>query len=93
MQKIPVPFGHVVRVDWHDSKALDGWQYDPTMPRTVGRIRTIGMCVQTSDYALTITSSACLNGATMDDLSIPWGAIVEMEVLPDDYALAGPECD
>ena len=85
MDKIQAKFGEAVVLTWHDSRALTGWQYNPTKAREVGVIRSLGRVVQTSDYGITITSSIN-DHATIDDLTIPWGAIVEIDPIPD-YSL------
>ena len=77
MEPIEVSFGDAVVLTWHDSRALAGWQYDNNRERVVGEIRSLGRVVQSSDKGITITSSINEH-ATIDDLTIPWGAIQEI---------------
>jgi hypothetical protein len=84
-EKIPVHFGDAVALTWHDSRALTGWQYDPERPRIVGEIHSLGRVVQSSEYGLTITTSIH-EKATIDDLTVPWGSVIEIQVL-EDYSL------
>lgn len=86
MEKTKLNFGEAISFIWHDSKALEGWQYDPTRKRNVGTIHTLGRVVQSSDEGITVTSSLC-GLASIDDLTVPWGAVEILERLPEKYFL------
>lgn len=88
MERLELAFGDAIALTWHDSQAGNGWQYDISRPREIGLIQTLGRVVQNSDRALTITTSIRegRSPATMDDLSIPWTAVEEIQVL-EDYSL------
>lgn len=91
MKKQNLKFGTAVSVDWLDSKAIGGWSYSPLRVREPGFVRSLGYVIQASKHALTLSTSIDRNGASMDDLSIPWGCISELEALPDDFSRNGPE--
>lgn len=93
MQRRRVRFGNAVLIRWTDSRAFNGWAYDPTTLRTPARIQSLGYVVQSNPESLVITSSIGSAGQTMDDLSVPWGAIQELEILPGDWSRGGPDAD
>jgi len=70
-----IPFGTAVRFCWHDSKSHMGWQYNPERPRQTAKIQTLGYVVQANDEGITITSSIGTHRETIDDITVPWGAI------------------
>lgn len=93
MQRRRVRFGQAVILSWNDSRAFDGWHYDPSAPRTPAGIKSLGFVVQGNKEGLVLTTSVGSYGQTIDDLSIPWGAISELEILPGDYSRGGPSPD
>ena len=84
-------FGTPVSVEWHDSIAREGWHYDPSVRRLVAKLRSIGYVVQDDKEGLTITTSLGSRQESMDDLTIPKGAIQGIEVLPEEFNYNGPE--
>lgn len=90
MKKQTIAVGKAVTLDWLDSKARQGWSYDRGHPREPGYIRSLGYVISSGDDALAISTSIDGNGASMDDLAIPWGCIDRLEVLPGDWARNGP---
>ena len=81
-QNPQLQFGTAIALTWLDSKALSGWQYGQNKPsHSPGVIRTIGRVVDNNKFGLTVTTSIGMNKETIDDLTIPWGAIYELEVL------------
>ena len=83
--------GQAVTVEWADSKSALGWSYSPKTKRTPGYIRSLGYVVQSNDECLTITTSLDDRGASIDDFSIPVGALRKVEVLPGDWNYGGPD--
>src|SRR6267142_5930927 len=90
MQRRAVKFGSAIQVDWQDSRAFSGWSYDPKALMTPARIQSLGYVVQSNRDSLVITTSIGNGGQTMDNLSIPWAAVKEIELLPGSGRF-GPE--
>lgn len=90
MKKQTIEVGKAVTLNWLDSKARQGWSYDVGHPREPGYIRSLGYVVSASNEALAVSTSIDSRGNSMDDLAIPWGCILELEVLPGDWARNGP---
>jgi hypothetical protein len=82
MQYKSYDYGSAVRVFWYDSAAIQGWQYSKNVGQ-VGRITSLGYVVSSKPECLTLSTSLDTTGASIDPLSIPWGAIVKCESLPD----------
>jgi hypothetical protein len=72
--------GTAVKVYWHDSASAQGWQYTSKVGQ-VGFIVSIGFVVNCKKDCITITTSFSSDGASIDPLSIPWGAIAKVEDL------------
>lgn len=91
MQRRKLLPGSAVCVEWADSKAYGGWIYDARRPLEVARIRSLGYVIQTRPDGLSISTSVTTEGDATDVLSIPWGAVRSLEVLPNDWSVGGPE--
>lgn len=74
-------FGKAVRVQWNDSKSLPGWRYNTSSPRQVAKIVTQGYVVQTNKEGITVTTSISTEGVSLDDITIPWGCVVNLTLL------------
>lgn len=87
MQARNIPFGRAVRIFWHDSRSLSGWQYHTEHLGTPGKIVTQGYIAKASraDGALVMTTSIGTNGAVLDPIEIPWGAVQRLEYLPSEW--------
>lgn len=86
--KLTIPalkLGQAVQIDWADSKSLFGWTYNPNAKRSPGYIRSLGYVVQLNEECITVTTSMDDRGASLDDFSIPTGAIKSIKVLPADW--------
>lgn len=68
------PQGTAVKVYWYDSAAVNGWQYSAKVGQ-VGYIVSIGFVVNCKKECITLTTSFSSEGASIDPISIPWGAI------------------
>jgi len=79
----PLKLGQQVKITWVDSKSALGWSYGDKSPRKPGYIKSIGFAVQENDECVTITTSLGERGESIDDLSIPIGCILELEVLEE----------
>lgn len=87
MNAMIIPFGKGVRVRWMDSSQLDGWQYNYSVSPP-GEITTLGLVIKSSEVALTISAHISpAQRASAGSITIPWGAIVEVEELPENYSL------
>jgi len=73
------PFGKAVQVRWYDSKSMFGWTYDDTLQRGCAKIQSIGYVVQTNKEGIVLTTSIGHSRASIDDITIPWGAIAEIQ--------------
>lgn len=93
MQRRRIAYGTAVVVEWTDSRAFSGWSYDPTTPRPPAQLQSLGYVVQSNPHALVITTSLGTQGQSMDDLALPWGAISNLEILPNDWHRNGPTPD
>ena len=89
MQCLAVKKGQALTIDWLDSKAIGGWNRD-NKPEP-GTIRSLGYVVASDEDALMITTSLETSGWHFDALSVPWGCITRVDVLPDDWAREGPD--
>lgn len=81
MRSRRLPFGKAVRVHWKDSKSLPGWRYNTNTQRQVAKIVTTGYVVQTNADGITVTTSISTEGVSLDDITIPWGCCVKIDLL------------
>lgn len=81
MNKPDVKPGQLVHIEWVDTKSLLGWTYEPEVKRTPGYICTTARIVQVNDECVTVTTSMDRQGASLDDLMIPLGAINSFKVI------------
>lgn len=72
--------GTAVRIYWYDSASAQGWQYTSKVGQ-VGFIVSMGFVVNCKKDCITITTSFSSDGASIDPLSIPWGAIQKVDDL------------
>lgn len=72
---------------WHDSATRGGWQYDPTKMGGIGKLVSLGFLLDSNPTYLTITTSISGEGAAIDPISIPWGAVVHCESLPEEFSM------
>ena len=89
MQCLEVKKGQALTIDWLDSKALAGW--NRTITTDPATIRSLGYVVASDNEAISITTSFEDSGWHFDALSIPWGCITRIDILPDDWAREGPD--
>lgn len=80
-----VRFGQAVRVSWFDSIAYNGWHYNPEKVGEVARIQSLGYVYKKTPHSLVMSTSIGNQGAGLDLLHIPWGAIAHLEVLPTEW--------
>jgi hypothetical protein len=67
-------------VEWEDSATQHGWTIGEQKV-TYGKIRSVGMVVESSDKQLTLTLAMNDEGSVMCPLAIPWSSITKVEVL------------
>lgn len=88
MTRLPVSAGEVVVFDWVDSSASNGWQRPFPQALKLLKITTLGYVVATSEESISVTTSIANDGQVMDALSVPWGCINKLVVLPDEWEFA-----
>lgn len=88
MKRLPVSAGEVVKFDWVDSSASNGWQRPTTAHLTLLKITTLGYVIGSSDESISVTTSIANDGQVIDALSVPWGCISKLIVLPDEWEFA-----
>ena len=76
--------GKAIKVAWEDSSVHHGWQPKELKGRT-GKIISIGYVTDVQRDCLTLSTSIGDNADSISPLSIPWSAVVDLEVLPDSY--------
>lgn len=77
------PFGKAVTVFWVDSAIMQGWRkYDEgdSIP-----IQSIGYVTKTDDDIIVLTTSITNDFAINTPIAIPWGCVVQVRELPEDY--------
>ena len=70
-----------MRISWYDSQSDHGWKYNINTVGEVAKNMTLGWVVSTNDECIAVTTSIAHIGAALDPISIPWGAIAEIELL------------
>lgn len=89
MKKMDVPVGTVVAIKWVDSHTDQGWNRSTLVEKwELQRINTIGYVISSNRDGLKVTTSISNKGFTMDDLSIPWGCIETLKLMPKIGAFA-----
>ena len=73
--------GTPVLFEWQDSVSSGGWFRDAEKVKEVAWIYTRGYVVGWDEDSLIVTHSISDSGQFLDPLTVPWGAIVELEEL------------
>lgn len=84
MNRVDLPFGRAVRVFWEDSASNPGWQYNPERLGDTAKVVSLGWAVGDKEW-LDLCGHISEDGAMHDVLHIPWGAIENLEVLPETW--------
>jgi len=87
LQSRSIPFGRAVRVFWRDSRSFPGWQYETDPLGKSAKIVSQGYVAKAKrgTDAIVLTTSIGTNGAVLDPIEIPWGAIARLEFLPEQF--------
>lgn len=83
MRRQRVARGTAVKIVWVDSVSVGGWQYNLDHVGRIAPITTFGLVVNTKDDCITLTTSMGERGGALDPVSIPWGAINELEIVEE----------
>ena len=83
-------FGDGVVIVWRDSSGLDGWQYGEPRVQTQ-RVITKGYVVANDGEAIVVTGTVVNKMIRYAPLTIPYGAIEEIELDPPDHPEQGKE--
>lgn len=77
--------GQAIRVFWHDSAHLSGWQYeeDTPIPVHIERVATLGWVVSVSKDGINMTTSISKNGGVLSLVAIPWLSITAIQELSE----------
>lgn len=84
MKQQKLPFGRVVSVFWLDSKSETGWGARDS-PKELGKVVSIGYITSCDGNGLSLSTSIATDGQSLDDVSIPWGAIIDLRKVGEEW--------
>ena len=79
MKTTKVKLGTCVTVYWMDSNFVKGWFQGHEETALLPIVKTIGWVTMCTDALLEIASTQVIDGAKLNPLAIPKGAILKME--------------
>jgi len=85
MKQLPLPKGKAVQLYWVDSAIKHGWQHLNQDNYGVETVSSMGYVVESKPEHLTLTCSISASDGVIAPLSIPWEAIVDIQLLPDEW--------